>query len=195
MSIPKTPLSIDGLPIKGTLAAKVGVIEFADFECPFCRTFALSTLPGLVTRYIDTRKAFFAFRQFPLETAHPTARQDAVTAECLQRRGLFWTFYDRKFALSPRGHDNILNTLQQPDRDAFVACQSDAAPVDDQAVTEDIRLGQAIGVTATPTFAFGVLDTKGMFRLTQVVRGAIPLDRFSTIIDATIKSAPNLELR
>ena len=73
--VPVTPVSFSNAPIKGDIHAKVGIIVFSDFQCPFCAKFARDTLPTLEKEYVDTGKVFLAFRNNPLIKIHPFSRQ------------------------------------------------------------------------------------------------------------------------
>lgn len=95
--LPSRPVSIEGAAVKGKVGVRVGVIEYSDFQCPYCGTFARDTLPRIVSEYVDTGKAFFAFRHLPLEAIHPHARRAAEAAECARRQDRFWTVHDTIF--------------------------------------------------------------------------------------------------
>src|SRR6266849_2191958 len=72
VTIPTEPLSLEGAPILGSASARVVIVEFSDFECPFCAKFVSETLPSLKHKYIDTGLVMLAFRHFPLPI-HPHA--------------------------------------------------------------------------------------------------------------------------
>ncbi|MGH7634592.1 MAG: DsbA family protein, partial [Gemmatimonadaceae bacterium] len=90
VAVPSEPQSLDGAPILGDPAAKVVIIEYSDFQCPFCGKFARETLPGFEKKYVSTGKAKIVFRHVPLEQAHPFALGAAVAAECAEQQGRFW---------------------------------------------------------------------------------------------------------
>lgn len=71
--LPSAPVPFDVAPTIGSKAAQVGIIEFSDFECPFCRRFAVETYPAIKEAYIDTGLVRLAFHHLPLERIHPLA--------------------------------------------------------------------------------------------------------------------------
>ena len=100
--IPAEPVSLEGAPILGAAAAKVAIIEFSDFECPYCARFFQDALPELRAKYIDTGKVRLAFRHLPLPM-HQRARAAAEAAECARRQSRFWEFHDQFFTNPGKG--------------------------------------------------------------------------------------------
>lgn len=85
------------LPLLGKKSAKVTIVEFSDFQCPFCKQFFTDTLSQLTKEYIDTGKVKLYYRQFPLTSIHPNAQIAAEAAECANEQGKFWEFHDILF--------------------------------------------------------------------------------------------------
>ena len=85
------------LPVLGKSDAKLTIIEFSDFQCPFCERFYLDTLPQLKKDYIDTGKVQLAFRHFPIASIHPNAKTAHEAAECANEQGKFWEYHDLLF--------------------------------------------------------------------------------------------------
>lgn len=85
------------LPIAGSTNASVTVIEFSDFECPFCRKFWKETYGQIKKEYVDTGKIAFYYRHFPLEF-HPMAQPFALASECANEQGKFWEMHDKIFS-------------------------------------------------------------------------------------------------
>lgn len=80
-----TKVSIDDDPIKGDKKkAKVALVEFSDFECPFCQKFHKETFPQIVKDYIDTDKIIYVYRDFPLSFHEPKASEAAIAASCVR---------------------------------------------------------------------------------------------------------------
>lgn len=84
-------------PVLGNANAPVTVIEFSDFQCPFCESFFKNTFPSLKKDYIDTGKVKFYYRQFPLTSIHPNAQEAAEAAECANEQNKFWQYHDMLF--------------------------------------------------------------------------------------------------
>lgn len=76
--------------------APVELIEYSDFQCPFCRRFFEETYPEIKKQYIDTGKVKFVYRHFPLDF-HPAAQKSAEAAECAREQGKFWEMHDAIF--------------------------------------------------------------------------------------------------
>ena len=91
-------VTIDDDPILGDEDAPVTMIEFSDFQCPFCKQFSSETLPLLKQQYISTGKVRFVFRDYPLkELGHAWSTKAAEAAECAQNQGKFWEMHDKIF--------------------------------------------------------------------------------------------------
>ncbi|MEX2090869.1 MAG: thioredoxin domain-containing protein, partial [Candidatus Paceibacterota bacterium] len=89
-------VSIDDDPMLGNPKAKVTLVEFSDFQCPFCRSFWAGAYQQIKTEYIDTGKIRFVYRDFPL-SFHPGAAPAAQGAECADDQGKFWEMHDKIF--------------------------------------------------------------------------------------------------
>ena len=90
-------ITVDDALFKGEKNAKVTLIEFADYQCPFCARFYRETFPQIQENYIFTGKVKFFFLNFPLERSHPQAFKAAVAANCAGEQGKFWAMHDRLF--------------------------------------------------------------------------------------------------
>jgi len=90
-------VSSDDDPFKGNPDAPITIIEFSDFQCPFCAQFHSSTLLQIQENYVDTGKVKFVYRDFPIQEIHPNAVPAAVAAECANEQGLFWQYHDKLF--------------------------------------------------------------------------------------------------
>jgi len=99
---PAPPAVVEGLdtgklPVLGNKNAKVTVIEFSDFQCPFCKSYFDQTHKQLNDEYVKTGKIKFAYRHFPLTSIHPNAQKSAEASECANEQGKFWEFHDLLF--------------------------------------------------------------------------------------------------
>ena len=176
--LPSQPVSIKGAALEGSDHARIVLIEYSDFQCPFCGTFARETLPEIKRSYIDTNSVLLAFRHFPLDRLHPLARGAANAAACAAQQGRFWPMHDLLFAhqeqLDRSGLQNDA-TLAQLDLTKFETCQS-GQPV--QSVAEDLESGHALFVEATPTFLIGSIGSDRRVTVVDRFSGAVPLRRF-----------------
>jgi len=147
---------------KGRLDAPVTIYEMSDFQCPYCRDFALNTLPTLEREYIATGKVRLVFIVFPIQTIHPNAMAAAQVALCAAHENRFWPVHDALFAKQP-------DWAPLKDPKAYLLALADSAGgggggagsalrqcVDSgrgrDAVEVDIAAAQRAGAHSTPTF-------------------------------------------
>src|SRR5262245_6018545 len=164
-------VSIDGAPIRGAADAPVTVVEFSDFECPFCKQ-THPTLKQLLERYPG--KVRLAYRDFPLDSIHPQARRAAEAARCAQEQGKFWEYHDVLFTQSPQlAPEDLRRYAAQMGLDVtkFDGCLSTG--VHKAAVQRDLDEGNRLGITGTPAF----------FINGRTLSGAQPLEAFTRLID------------
>ncbi len=157
-------------PSLGPANAKVTIVEFGDFECPFCKQ-SFPIIRTLMQEFKDDAR--LVYRDFPLETIHPKARFAALAGYCAEEQGLFWPLHDKLFQnqedLSQAAIAGYANQIGADAR-AFTACISSQAAQDE--VNQDIAAGQAAGVLGTPTWFINGIR----------VAGVIPEDVFRQII-------------
>lgn len=93
----KVSLNLGDAIFKGDANAKVVLVEFSDFQCPFCARFYSDTLGQLEKEYVDTGKVKFVYKHFPLISIHPYAQKAAEASECAREQGKFWEMHDMMF--------------------------------------------------------------------------------------------------
>jgi len=167
---PRTQVEAAG-PARGPADAPITIIEFSDYQCPFCRR-AEPTLKQVLERYEG--KVRFVFRHFPLDRIHPLARGASEAAACADQQGKFWEFHDQLFAENAQLDRAGLDTLAGKtglDPAAFKLCMDERKT---QALVEkDVQAGSAAGVSGTPAFFINGIP----------LRGAVPAEEFQRIID------------
>ena len=96
---PTEPLeiSVDNDPVRGDPNAPITIVEFSDFQCPFCARFHVQTLPSLLEEYIEAGKVNLVYRDFPIQSIHPNALPAAVASECAHEQGKYWEYHDTLF--------------------------------------------------------------------------------------------------
>jgi len=170
------------LPVKGKADAKVTIIEFADFRCPFCEQFFSQTEPQIIKNYVDTGKAKFAFRHYAFLGPASIVASDA--SECANDQGKFWEFHDYLYKNQPDESNTSMYNTDTMTKAAvsmgmngakFKTCLSTKA--DDAKVQQDLSDGQKAGVSGTPAF----------FVNGQFISGAQPYSVFQQAIDAALK--------
>lgn len=172
------------LAVLGNKDAKVTMIEFSDFECPFCKRYFDETFPQIVKDYVDTGKIKIYFRHFPLDF-HQAAMPSALASECANEQGKFWQYHDKIFSdqdkISAKTADTISTELNSFAKDLrlntvqFESCFS--AQKYKANVDLDSNDGRTAGVTGTPTF----------FINGRKLVGAQPFASFQAIIDEELK--------
>lgn len=168
---------------RGNPDAKVTVIEFSDFQCPYCRKHTQETQPVLDEKFVDTDQVYWVFKHFPL-SIHPQAPAAGVAAECAADQGQFWEMHERLFNTIPDWSINEPNPIFAGlagelglDVDKFTTCLTE--PAANERVQEDLAAGTAF-VRGTPTFIV-LYDGQG-----SIIPGALPADRFSEILQQVI---------
>lgn len=190
--LPSEPLSTAQAPSKGQSSAPVAIIEFADFQCPFCGRFARDVLPALEREYIDPGQVRFFFRHLPLTSIHPMARIEAEYASCAQRQGRFWQMHDALFGARPSGE---LNTTILDDLAAQVGlseqerrgCRDAEREVSDQ-LDSDGALAHRLHITGTPTFLIGKSASPDRVTIVGMLRGMQTLKAFEAILNDVLGS-------
>ncbi|MBI3393764.1 MAG: thioredoxin domain-containing protein [Nitrospirae bacterium] len=168
------PKTASDAPALGPDGAPVTIVEFSDFQCPYCARVSSDLLPQIRKTYGD--KVRFVFRDFPLDS-HKEAVPAAVAARCAGRQGKFWEMHDALFA----GQKELGGPLYEKvgkeiglDAAKFSECRKDRKVA--EAAISDLRDGTKAGVNSTPTFFVNGLP----------VEGAISFDEFRKVIDAEI---------
>lgn len=176
-------VDLDGAPVLGNHKAKIGIVEFSDFQCPYCRRFHELVYPMLKSRYIDTGKVDFMVRDFPLYF-HKHAMNAAIAVSCMreQKPGAFWKIQHEMFTHQKEfGKDYYQKVAKKfgVDEKRYRTCIGE--PKEKKHMQDALKYGRAVGVSGTPTFFIGRI--KGD-RLVDAVRveGVQPLSVFSQVI-------------
>ena len=186
--------SVDDDPILGDKNAPITLIEFSDYECPFCKRHFDQTLPQLIKDYIDTGKVKLVFRDFPLSFHDPMATTEAIAASCAREQGgdtAYFKFHDEMFKQTTSNGNGLskdkiytIATDLGLNTENLKSCV-EAEKYKDE-VTKDIADGSAAGVSGTPGFLIGKSSPDGKITGTPLV-GAQPYSAFKTIIDQQLK--------
>src|SRR5215813_9074502 len=170
-------------PSLGRRDAPVTIVEFSDYQCPFCRQFVSTTLPAIKSAYVDSGKVRYVFRDFPIDHIHPYARKASEAARCAGDQGKYWEMHDLLFqnqqSLAP---DELpkLGTKLGLDATAFNACLTSSKHA--SAIQQNYGDGSAAGVRGTPSFVIGRTRPDDKVEGVMVV-GARPLADFRQEID------------
>ena len=169
--------------IRGSASAPVTVYEMSDFQCPYCREFAVNTFPAVDSSYVATGRVRWAFVNFPLTSIHHNAVGAAEVALCAAQQGGFWRVHDLLYQ-----HQDVWAPLKEPaaffltladsaklSKPALLACLQ--SPSTEEAIRADAQGAERSGATSTPTFYIegGLLV------------GAQPLPVFRQVLDSILK--------
>src|SRR3989344_5187613 len=176
----KAEVSADDDAFLGDEDAPVVVIEFSDFQCPFCRSFWRDTLPEIKSQYIDTGKVKFVYRDFPLDF-HPGAMPAAQATECAEDQGKFWEMHDKIFIEQDKqGGGTIqfgIDDLEKWASEMGLNTGDFNSCLDSQKYAEEVKKdsndGRLAGVSGTPSFSING----------RLIVGAQPFSAFKSIID------------
>jgi protein-disulfide isomerase len=169
----RVPLS--SAPIKGSDSAQVTIVEFSDFQCPFCSR-VNPTLKQVEDKYGD--KVRVVFRNFPLLQIHPNAAKAAEAASCAADQGKFWEMHDKLFANQQKLAVEDLKVHATDlglKADVFNQCLDSGQK--EAEWKKDMNEGTSYGLTGTPAF----------FINGRLISGAQPLEAFTAIIDEELE--------
>ncbi len=174
---PRSEIDFGSGPQRGASKAPVTIVEFSDFQCPYCKG-ALPVLKQVTEKYGD--QVQFLFKDFPLSDIHPQAQAAAEAAHCAEEQGRFWEYHDGLFALAPNfdaAHFVALAAqVGVKDMTGFQTCVESRKYK--SRVEQDASLGQTLGVDGTPMFFINGIG----------LSGAAPIGDFEKIIDGELQN-------
>ncbi len=178
--VPQTgKLRVEGGYSLGASDAPVTIVEFTDYQCPFCRRFESTTFSEIRKKYIDTGKVRFVIRDFPLVEIHADAMQAAEAARCAGDQGQFWTMHDVLFSdASKLGKNGLIDSAKSLKLDvaAFQSClESGKHKLE---IQNDQQVASSLQINGTPSFVVG--KTNGEEVSGAIVIGAQPFSVFET---------------
>jgi len=188
---PQPPALPSALPthdeaFRGETDAPVAIIEYADFECPYCGQYEREVYPQISTDYVQTGKVRYLYRDLPLPM-HPHALGAARAARCAGEQGKFWEMHDSLFA-----KQNAIRDVDMPgraqevglDTGTFSECLSSDRYTDE--INKSAAEAQKMGIEGTPTFFIGKIDPKGEVTNLKMIIGARPYDDFKSAIEDSL---------
>ena len=177
-------VSLDGQPVRGDAGAKLVLVEFSDYQCPFCQRVARETMPQLVKEYVSTGKVRHVFKDLPLQSIHPNAFRAAVAAACAGEQGKYWELHEKLFENGRQlGAEELPRYAEAVglQKDAFAQCLGSGRF--DAEIRADMREAGAAGITGTPAFLLGTTDDAGKLTVAPILSGAQSYLSFKSVID------------
>ena len=168
----------DNDPVLGPDDAPVTIIEFSDFECPYCQRYHQQVLSEIRANYEGQVR--FIFKDFPLTSVHPNALPAAAAALCAKEQDAFWDYHDLLFSMGEGLSDEAYLAYAQQlelDTEAFSQCVAEERY--NEEVLADLEFAANLGVRSTPTFLINGLP----------VIGAQPYEVFAQVIDQELAQA------
>lgn len=161
----------EGYPSFGPDDAPITIVEFSDFQCPFCRRFHDETYQALLDAYPGQIR--FVYRNLPLESIHPDAMSSAVASLCANDQNAYWDYHGKLFSSDALGRDIYIQyaTDLELNTEEFTACLDSGKH--DEFIQQDMNFALDLGVQSTPTFFVNGL----------AIVGAQPFSAFQQIID------------
>jgi protein-disulfide isomerase len=179
--VPSTPVSIQGAATLGNANAHLAIVEYSDFQCPFCAAFAKDTFPKLRATYIDKGKLLFVFKHMPLSSIHKSALGAARAAACAGKQGKFWEMHDALF-----DSQESLDLLRPIALSAglrlgvFDACLRSKETLQ---VEADVASAASLGISGTPTFLVGTRESSGV-KVAKVLRGTQTFEQIESLLSS-----------
>jgi protein-disulfide isomerase len=185
-ALPSAPVDVAKEPFKGNPNAKVAIIEFSDYQCPFCGRYDKDTYPQILKDYVDSGKVKYVFRDMPLDF-HKNAFKAAEATHCAAEQGRFWEMHDRLF-----GNQTNLAAEDLPKHAAalqlngslFQQCLDSGRYATD--IKNDIAVAGNVGITGTPSFLIGVVQPDSKVKVMKKLVGAKSYADFKSAIDSLL---------
>lgn len=170
------------IPLLGDAGAQLAIIEFSDYQCPYCKRFIDQTFDKLKANYIDVGKVQYLTRDFPL-SFHPKAKGAAIAANCSLQQDAYWPMRAALFKNMKQLSDELYQqtaTDLSLDMTKFSACLSDPQVL--SKVEEDMALGSSLGIRGTPSFVIGRIENNQLVEPKLIV-GAQSYEAFVLLLD------------
>jgi protein-disulfide isomerase len=177
-------LSVEASPFRGDVRGSVAIIEFGDFECPYCGQFESDIYPQITKNYINTGKVRYYFRDLPLPM-HSHAMPAARAARCAGEQDKYWEMHDSLFANQSSLSDKSLSDRARAlglDTAKFDECLASTRYLDD--IRASTAEAQKFGIAGTPTFLVGIIRPDGnTIEIRKGITGAQRYETFQAALD------------
>ncbi|MEK6926238.1 MAG: DsbA family protein [Nanoarchaeota archaeon] len=186
----KAQINIEGAPMLGKKDAPVTLVEFSDYQCPFCRKFWQDTLPSIKKDYIDTGKVKFVYKDFPLGF-HPGAIPYAEAARCAKEKVediAYWKMHDKIFEEQNKLDGGTVSSTVTYAGDATLKQWAKDIGYDISSCLDSGKYKSAVQKDLSEGSAAGVQGTPGFFVNGKIISGAQPYQVFKQAIDAELNA-------
>jgi protein-disulfide isomerase len=174
--------------------AQFAIVEFSDFQCPFCAQHARNTFSELKRAFVDSGRLAYVFRNFPIETLHPFAFKASEAAECARLQNRFWEMHSELFKNQKAlAREDDLIKYAGAARLDLVRFRECLAGSTSGVVSQDINAGKEVGVTSTPTFAVGRFRDDRTVDVLRIIRGALPYAEFEVALKPFLSSVAHTQ--
>lgn len=187
-----TEVSIGDAPFLGDTDAVVTLMEFSDYQCPFCSRHYREVMPTLVKDYVESGQLKYVMRENPIQSLHPRAMAASQAALCARDQGRYWEMHNMIFDNQRQLDDATLKAHAESiglDTAAFNQCL-DSGEYEDR-VHDDLAEGRKLGIRGTPGFVLGLTDPDNPDEavMTEFINGAQSLETFKRTIDDLLADA------
>jgi protein-disulfide isomerase len=187
-TVPGQPITLDGALKLGNPRARVAVIEFVDYQCTYCATFARDVMPAIEARYVKSGKIMFAIRHLPIDRIHPFARRAAAASVCAAQQGKFSEMHKLLFDPEPTLDD--VGIVVRANKAGVNVDQLHACIATDgtRIVSADSEMAAALGLRGTPTLMVGQVGADRRVKVDKAMFGASSVEELSRVIDEALAS-------
>jgi len=180
-------LGLQGDPSLGSKNAPVTIVEFSDFQCPYCKRFHDQVLPSLKKEYIDKGLVRFVHKDLPLPF-HAYARESAIAARCSADPAQYWNTYEALFeaqdCFACKGINTIITNAGISQKQ-IATCKKEGTA--NKAVNINLSESQLQGIRATPSFVIG--PSQGNKHTGRLIEGAMPWAQFKVVIQEALEKS------
>ena len=185
-------ISIGPSPYKGKADATVTLVEFSDYQCPYCARNYRDVMPTLVTEYVDTGKLKFVMRENPIPSLHRNAMNASLAALCAGDQDKYWEMHNMLFENQRElGVDNLKTFAGTIGLDTATFNECLDSKKYEERINKEIALGTKLGVRGTPGFVIGLTDQNDPDKanMSVYIKGAQSLANFKQAIDDLLESS------
>ncbi len=179
---PTMSFNLSGSPYQGENSAGIAIVEFTDYECPFCKQHFATTYNLLKDQYVDAGIIRYYVIDFPL-SSHAYALRAAVAALCAGKQNMYWEYHDSLFSKTdPLGNDTFTQIAESLNLDLFQFSECVREPAHQETIDDLALQAREKGISGTPTFLIGKLNGDSQLVDGVVFRGARSFSAFRDLI-------------